>query len=70
MRRLSMLPASVWALASLRVLDASDNLLTGVPEQAAGLQLQTLDLRGNPIDIAAVPAELRKLLGTRLLLSS
>ena len=69
MGRLAALPAIVWSLPHLRVLDASDNQLTAVPQEAAAApSLQSLDLRGNTIVSGSVPQALRIALGRRLVL--
>ena len=62
-RRLRTLPASVWALRELRVLDASRNQLSEIDGAAAALErLVLLDLRGNGPGVR-VPRELRERLG-------
>lgn len=56
------LPAEIRKMARLRILDASDNNLTGIPAEIGQLkQLEILDLSGNEID--TFPDELGNLKG-------
>lgn len=60
------LPAEIRQLRGLRVLDASDNLMTGVPAEVGQLQsLETLDLSNNKL--TGLPYELGNLKKLKLL---
>jgi len=60
------LPAEIRQLANLKVLDASDNRMTGVPAEIGQLnKLETLDLSGN--QLTGLPHELGNLKKLRTL---
>jgi hypothetical protein len=60
--RLTSLPSTLCGLSSLRHLDLRDNKLEVLPPLAALPQLDTLDLRANPLrDLPELPKSLNKL---------
>jgi Leucine-rich repeat (LRR) protein len=60
------IPAEIRHLSNLRVLNASDNLMTGVPAEIGQLQkLETLDLSNN--QLTGLPNELGNLKNLKIL---